>query len=93
MSVLLTLLFVINSSQLYAMASHEKFVLSVSINGDNVSMVMNDDMLFNVGEIDTLRVALDNTVPSRSQVTLTKMLVSTALLMVTLQVTDTILPA
>ena len=75
------------------MASHEKLVLSVSTNGDNVSMLLNDDMLFNVGEIDTLCVALDNTVPSQSQVTLTKILVSTALLKVTLQVTHSILPA
>ena len=57
-----------------------------------MSMLLNDEMN-NVGEIDTLRVASDNTVPSRSQVTLTKMLVSTALLRVTLQVTDTTLPA
>ena len=93
MSFLLTLLFVISVSLLYAIASHENVVLSVSFNGDNVSMLLNDDMLFNVGEIDTLSVVLDNTVPSRSQVTLTKMLVSTALLKVTLQVTDSILPA
>ena len=93
MSILLTLLFVISVSLLYAIASHENVVLSVSFNGDNVSMLLNDDMLFNVGEIDTLSVVLDSTVPSRSQVTLTKMLVSTALLKVTLQVTDSILPA